>query len=61
MKSYDVTCLIHVFATLNVSAKSEDEARAKVIARVSAGEFNVQDHTAELDTIESVTLAENQY
>ncbi len=60
MKSYEVSARILVFATLNVSASSEQEARIKAAARVRDGEFNVENHTAEIDSIENVNAIDDE-
>jgi hypothetical protein len=54
MKTYEVTVLIRVFAVLNIEASSEIAARSSAAQRVSEGDISYQDHTAELDSIESV-------
>jgi len=59
MKTFEVSARILIFATLTVEAESEAIARARAAARIKAGEFTTEDHTAALDTIESVTAIED--
>lgn len=60
MKTFEVSTRILVFATLNVCANSEAEARIKASERVRSGEFDVQSHTAEIDAIEHVNLIDEE-
>jgi len=56
MKTYEVTALVRVFARLKVEATSEPIARAKAANAIKNSNIeSYEDHTAELDTIESVT------